>query len=137
MDNNERNIIDEHLKIADGFNREISKLIRLTDKVHNNTAIDRLKRLIKLGKDDNPLVLIESCKDTLWKFRDYISEENEAFFLNNEFTDDANSDNKGFIDEVIALFKQKYIEFTGAERHVIWKIIKAMLTYSIKYMLID
>ena len=131
MNKGERARIDAKLKLGDKFNREISKLVRFADtKFSNNIEIDRLKRLIKIGKDTDPVLLIEECSINFTKFSEYINNENEDFFLQYEFEEeinDMNEEDHSFLNNIVKLFKSKFCEFSKAEKKEIWKLLKMML----------
>jgi hypothetical protein len=139
MNKSERDLIDLKLKISDDFNREVSKLVKLVDtKIQGNLEVDSLKRLIKLGKSTDPLILINSCQDLLWKFRDLISEEKDQFFLDYDYKDEQNvaiEEDKKFIESIIRLFKAAYKTYSSGEKKLIWKSLKQMLKFIIEFKL--
>jgi hypothetical protein len=137
MNKEECERIDKKIKISVEFNREISKLINLTHtKFRGNLEIDRLKRLVKLGKEADPLILIENCMEYLLKFKDEINSEKDTFFLEYDFDtmyNQAETEDKQFIQRIINLFKIKYREFSDPEKQIIWQTLKNMLCCIIEY----
>lgn len=141
MDKTERELIDEKIKISGNFNKEVGKLFKMaTMKIPNNFELERIRKLISLGKSTDQLILIENAKDKLWEYNAEISAEQEQFFLDSTFEKDkknmSDAEDKKLVENLISIFKLYYPKLSAGEKREIWKSMKEMLRLAIAYKLI-
>lgn len=132
-------IIDQKLKLADAFNREIAKLLRLADQKMPSLDMDQIRRLISLGKSSDPLLLIDGSEDLLWQYKNEINAENDQFFLNMNYKKEIkhpDSISTEFIEKFIGALKTCYLTLSKNEKKVIWTCLKSMLKCVIEYKLL-
>ena len=68
------------------FSSDIAQLLKLVDnKLAGNLEVDRLKRIIRIARDEEPLLIINKCKDKIWDSREKILAEDEDFFVAKKF----------------------------------------------------
>ncbi|MGL5934196.1 MAG: hypothetical protein ACRCZI_01085 [Cetobacterium sp.] len=132
---NDRKLTDEVNTIITNFNSTTSTILRICKKLApNQVELDSLQNIIKLAKDVDPLIIINRCKDKFWMHREYIINEDENFFLNNQFSSFIKDDeNKSFIYSLINLIKSRYKTMSVGEKKQIWSLIKDLLKYVIEY----
>lgn len=112
-----------------GFHSGISKIFKIIDaKTPGNLEIDRLKRLVRIARDEDPLNIINKCKDKLWDSRERILERDQKFFMNNTFGQYIKKDeNQMFIESMINLIQTNVDNLSAKEKDYIWKIIQGLL----------
>jgi hypothetical protein len=128
-------------KLVVKFNSVISKIIKLIEATEpNNIEIDRLKRLARIAKNEEPLFIINRCKDKIWNSREHIIEKNEKFFMDDDqFNQYIKHDRKEpFIRALMKIVQDGFTKLNENEKNHIWKIIKDLLKYVTEYkILID
>jgi len=125
-------------KIIQDFHSQIAKTLKVVDsKLPNNIEVDRLKRLVRIARDEEPLMIINRCKDKIWDSREQILAENEDYFLSKEYDEYIKKDeNQMFIEGLIGLFKQSHHLLSDKERAYVWKINKQLLNDVIQYKML-
>ena len=113
--------IDNINRIVKNFHNTISQILKICISIEpNNVDLKDLQIKFVRFKDINPLLIIDSCKDRIWQFRNGIINENEEFFMNSNFTHLYNTDeNSEFISGVIDTIKSKFSERSDAEKRKI------------------
>lgn len=136
------NVVD----ITEKFNKNIKKLINiLNDSITNNILLDTIKRRTKIIIDTDPLFLIEQGGVYIFKYRDYIkNEEIENLLLNydsviksNKSAQDYLNDNSNEaedINKLLGLLKNVWNTYSFEEKKIINKIFKILLSEYCKYL---
>lgn len=121
--------------ITSEFNTIIFKLLKICQKLDpDNIELEWLRKQLSLARDIDPLLIIHKCSNKVWMHREHIIEENEDFFLKNNYnTLIKNDENKSFINEFIGLLKTKFVQISPSEKKILWSLIKAMLASIVKY----
>ena len=124
--------------IIQGFHTDLSQLLKVVDiKLAGNLEVDRLKRLIRIARDEEPLMIINKCKDKIWDSRKQILDENEEFFISKKYEEYIKKDgNQMFIEGLINLFKNSRHMLSEKERKFMWVVIKRMLSAVTEYKII-
>lgn len=134
--------MDENLaeldRVCKEFHSCISKILNVVDsKLPGNLDIDRLKRLIRLARDEDPLLVISKCKDKIWDAREHILTENEEFFLNKEYDQYIKKDaNQAFIETLVTLVKEGHQSLSDEEKKYVWEVNKDLLTAVTEFKLL-
>lgn len=128
-------LTDEVNAIITGFNSVVSKIMKICRKIEPNMIeLQDLQNKIKLAKDIDPLLLINRSKDKVWFHREQILNEDEDFFLNNQFSQFIKDDeNKSFMYMLVNLVKKRYSEMSDGEKKEIWRLAKELLRYVVEY----
>lgn len=123
------------------FIRLVKKLVsRLSEKFGNDAQVRAIKNKLTLASDMLPVNVVEITGKYLYKYRDQIVAEDEAFFVNNDFDDDlANADDPEDA-ELAALLIPKlraaYYSSTKAEIADYIEIVGEMLDSYLEYRLL-
>jgi hypothetical protein len=136
---NRKDDIEQQISlIVQDFHSQISKTLKVVDsKLPNNIEVDQLKRLIRIARDEEPLMIINKCKDKIWDSREQILSENVDYFLAKEYDEYIKKDtNQMFIEGLIGLFKQSHHLLSEKERAYVWKINKRLLQDVIRYKML-
>lgn len=125
-------------EITSEFHSVIFKLLKICQKLEpNNINLQWLRKQLSLARDIDPLLIINKCADKIWTHREQIIDENEDFFLHNQYgqyiKNVKDNGNKSFISELVNLVKSKYQELSVTERKVLWTLTKNLLTLVAKY----
>jgi len=138
MNNNELGTIDEKLRLADSFNKQIANIFRVIEsKIQKNADMVRLKNIIGGVRGGWPLFMIERCKDKLWKDSKSIINRDEKYFINRSFDEYIKKDeNQKYIENIIDIIQSQYSELNKNEKNCIWKYIEQMLSDSIKFKIL-
>jgi hypothetical protein len=133
--NTDQHTTEKVNNIVTNFHSIISKVMKICKKIEpNSIELETVQRLIGLARDIDPLMIINRCKDKFWMHRQQILNEDEEFFLNNQFSDFIKEDeNKSFIYNLMNLIKLRYREMSKAEKKQIWTHIKDLLKCIIEY----
>jgi hypothetical protein len=120
------------------FHSQIAKVLKIIDsKLPNDIEVDRLKRLIRIARDEEPLMIINKCKDKIWDSREQIREKNKDYFLQKEYGEYIRKDkNQMFIEGLIGLFKQSHKMLNKKEMEIIWKINNKLLDDICEYKIL-
>jgi hypothetical protein len=132
---------DKQKKISEiihDFHSQIAKVLKVIDsKLPGDIEVDRLKRLIRIARDEEPLLIINKCKNKIWDSREQIVGKNEDYFLTKEYDEYIKKDgNQMFIEGLIGLFKQSHHLLSEKERDHVWKLNNQLLEDVIEYKLI-
>ncbi len=131
------NDIDKAINdLCDQFSATIGKLLTLVETKSKDPDIDRLKRLIKICKEEDPTFLIERCQNKLWESRDQIKTRNSDYFMKQLDVSKyirAGSQSEAFQYRLIASVKKEYTNLTVAEENEIWTITYDMLKCAARY----
>lgn len=122
-------------QIAHNFSTHISQLLKLIDaKLAGNLEVDRLKRLIRIARDEEPLMIINKCKNKIWDSREKILAEDEAFFISKDYNEYIKKDgNQVFIESLINLFKNGRNLLSKKENSHMWAVVKQLLATVTEY----
>lgn len=133
-------VIDKKIELANAFNRQLGKIIRIAESKigRSDLNLSRLKDLIKLGKDADVCYVMERSKTKIWEVRTFIENEDESYFLNIDYGKKISDENKnkGYIEELIAAVKNTFPELKPVEKKEVWICLKIMLKSIIDYMII-
>jgi hypothetical protein len=113
-------------------------MLKMVDsKLTGNLDIDRLKRLIRITRDESPLLIIDSCKEEIWADREQILAENENYFIKKDFDEfDDHDENTEFLKNLVHLIKETLTLFSKKEKTQIWKINKNILQNVVQYKIL-
>lgn len=122
-------------RIVKDFHNTISQVLKICRSIEpNNVDLKDIQIKFIRFKDVDPLLIINSCKDRIWQFKDGIINEDEKFFMNSNFTHLYNTDeNSEFISGIIDTIKSKFSERSDAEKRKIWDLMKSVLRCVIEY----
>jgi hypothetical protein len=126
--------------IVQSFSSDISQLLKIVDaKLAGNLEVDRLKRVIRIARDEEPLLIINKCKDKIWDSREQILAEDEDFFISKRYDEYIKKDeNQMFIEGLINLFKSSRSLLSEKESKFMWATVKHLLATVTEYkMLIE
>jgi hypothetical protein len=126
--------------IVQSFSSDISQLLKIVDaKLAGNLEVDRLKRVIRIARDEEPLMIINKCKDKIWDSREQILAEDEDFFISKRYDEYIKKDeNQMFIEGLINLFKRSRSLLSEKESKFMWATVKHLLATVTEYkMLIE
>lgn len=134
----DRKTDDKICEIIEVFHSNIAKLLKMANvKLKGNIEIDRLKRLIRIARDEAPFSIITKCKDKIWSSRDQIIKNDEKFFLNKQYDEYIKEDeNKDFIHTLIKLFKSGFEQTNNKEKKIMWDVINKLLKNVTEYKLL-
>ena len=120
------------------FSSDIAQLLKLVDnKLAGNLEVDRLKRIIRIARDEEPLLIINKCKDKIWDSREKILAEDEDFFVAKKFDEYIKKDdNQMFIESLIALFKSGFGSLSAKEKKFMWSIVQRLLETVAEYKIL-
>jgi len=122
--------------LCDEFHKTLGKLLNLVESKSDDADIDRLKRMIKICKEEDPTFLITRCQNKLWDSRDQIKTRDSSYFLNQlDYSKyiRAGSQSEAFQYRLITLVKREYASLTTSEENEIWEITYDMLKCAAKY----
>lgn len=124
--------------IIQDFHSQIAKMLKVVDsKRPGNIEVDRLKRLIRIARDEEPLLIINKCKDKIWDSREQILAEDEEYFINKKYDEYIKKDgNQRFIEGLVELFKQGRHLLSDKEKAYVWKVNKQLLADVVKYKML-
>ena len=126
--------------IVQSFSSDISQLLKIVDaKLPGNLEVDRLKRIIRIARDEEPLMIINKCKDKIWDSREQILAEDEDFFISKRYDEYIKKDeNQMFFEGLINLFKSSRSLLSEKESRFMWSTVKHLLATVTEYkMLIE
>lgn len=136
----ENQLLDKKLALADNFNRQLGNIIRMAEKQlgTGNLKLYRVKELIKLGKAIDPCYIINNAKDKVWQVREFIEKEDEAYFVSHDYsTEIQNTSNKEFVEELIMMIKTSLPDLKPGEKKYLWCCLKEILRIVIDYMILN
>ena len=124
--------------IVQSFSTDISQLLKIVDaKLPSNLEVDRLKRLIRIARDEEPLLMINRCKDKIWDSREKILAEDDEFFISKKYAEYIKKDeNQMFIEGLIHLFKNGRTLLSEKESKFMWSTIKHLLATVTEYKIL-
>lgn len=125
-------------KVLDEFHKCIFKILKcVDDKLSNNIEVDRLKRLVRIARDESPFEIIDRCKNKIWDSREHIINKNEEYFLKNSFDKYIKKDeNQMFIQSLVQLFRDNHDQLTAQEKNYIWGLNLKMLNCVTEYKIL-
>jgi len=134
------------VNISTTFNKSIKNLINImNESIHNNVMFDTIKRRVKIVIDTNPLLLLQEGGVYIFKYRDYIKNDqlddlllNPSSILNDnaeikEYIDNNESDSNN-INMLLNLLKDIWVNYDKSEKKIIKKNIKILLSEYCKYL---
>ena len=129
---------DEINEVIENFHSVISKILKMVDsKIPGDIEVDRLKRLVRMARDEAPLIIITKCKQKIWDSREQILARDENYFLKKKFGEYIKKDkNQMFIEGLIDLVKRGYNMVSDKEKDYIWNLNKQLLEYVIRYKML-
>jgi len=122
--------------ICNTFNSVLGKLLNLVESKSDDPDIDRLKRLIKICKEEDPTFLITRCQNKLWDSREQIKTRDSDYFLKQLDVSKyirAGSQAEAFQYRLISLIKKEYQKLNVSEENEVWEITYDMLKCAAKY----
>ena len=124
--------------ILQSFSSDIAQLLKIVDaKLPGNLEVDRLKRLIRIARDEEPLMIINKCKDKIWDSREKILAEDEEFFISKKYDEYIKKDeNQMFIEGLINLFKSSRSLLSKKENKFMWGTVKHLLATVTEYKIL-
>lgn len=134
------------VNISTTFNKSIKNLINImNESIHNNVMFDTIKRRVKIVIDTNPLLLLQEGGVYIFKYRDYIKNDqlddlllNPSSILNDnaeikEYINNNESDSNN-INMLLNLLKDIWVNYDKSEKKIIKKNIKILLSEYCKYL---
>jgi hypothetical protein len=120
------------------FHSQIAKILKVVDsKRPNDLEVDRLKRLIRIARDEEPLLIMNKCKDKIWDSRLQIRGKNMDYFLSRDYNEFVKKDgNQMFIESLINLVKRSREELNEKEIAFIWKVNNKLLDDVCEYKIL-
>lgn len=118
------------------FHSTIFKILKICRKIEpNNMDLEWLQSKLSIARDIDPLIIITTCSEYIWEYREHIITENEDFFLKSKYTEFIKEDtkDKSFMYSIINLIKNKYSEISKSEKKSLWDLIKSVLSFTVKY----
>lgn len=140
------------VEISTKYNKTVKQLINILENIiPNNTLVETAKRKIKIAIDANPLLLLNEGGSYLFEFRDYIKDNKlDDLFLNTEslindnhkqvintYSNEFNKDECNDIKNMIHVLRESWVKMNKAERKIIEKNIKILLSEYCKMLTID
>lgn len=132
--------------ISEKFNKNIKKLINIMNSsISNNILFDTIKRRTKIVIDNNPLYLLEEGGVHIFKYREYIKNENiEELLLNYDQVISSDNDAKQYLNQnqdesqdikqLLGLLKNIWEKYSVDEKKIINKIFKVLLSEYCKFL---
>ena len=123
------------------FNRQVSNILKAIDSgyagVKNNADFDRIRRIAKIARDEDPPCMLERCTEKLWDNREAIMTRNVDFLIKPEVAKKyiKDDDNKEWLESVMEFVRNKHKDLGDAEIEYLWKCIDNMLQCVIKYQI--
>jgi len=122
---------DEFLAITDALHTPLFKLMGIAIALDpNNADLELMRERMSLAKNSDPLVIMTSCKDQIWKYHEQILAQDTQFFM--ELAGAHQNDDK-VVNSIIISIKQQLHKLTNSERAIIWGHIKAILEAVVRY----
>lgn len=120
------------------FHRTVFNILKICKKIEpTNVLLDSLQKRLSFARDYSPFIIIDKCKDKVWLHKEYIINEDENFFLQNNFAQYIKEDeNKSFIYGMVKLVKSRYKERSEAEKKELWRHIKLLLKSISEYKIL-
>lgn len=120
------------------FHRTVFNILKICKKIEpTNVLLDSLQKRLSFARDYSPFIIIDKCKDKIWLHKEYIINEDENFFLQNNFAQYIKEDeNKSFIYGMVKLVKSRYKERSEAEKKELWRHIKLLLKSISEYKIL-
>ena len=107
-------------------------------KYPHDPLVDRLRKRINLAADICPTGIIEYVGSHLYPYREQIYGEDDAFFLNNAFTEEftraTDSDKVAIAAHLVPLLKQAWRESADEERSSYTEAAQSLLDDYIEYL---
>lgn len=119
-------------KKIDRFNLAVKGLLRIACAVDpNNVHLDRLRRLISIALEFNPIDPQRIASKYLLKYKDQILCKDAQFFLNGAYNE--NMRGSEMISGLFDLISGKWHDLSKDEQDEIWKKVEIMVNNSIKW----
>jgi hypothetical protein len=132
-------------KLILSYNGYVAKLLNICSRFNpNNVDIERIRNLISLVKQTDPLYLLNNSNEKFWDARDMIKERNLEYFSNinsplfKKHIDDNEEktcDEKEFIYTLIGFVHADMKKLKSDELDYVWNIVQCMLECNIEYMI--
>ena len=122
------------------FNRQVSNVLKAIDSqpdVKNNPDFDRIKRIAKIARDEDPPCMLERCTEKLWDNREAIMNRNVDFLIKKDVASKyiKNDENKEWLESIMDFIRTKHKELKKEDLEYLWKCIDNMLQSVIKYQI--
>jgi len=128
MNNVKTKNIDDSLKLL--YKNMLGIIDLFQKKFPNDVDIEQLRRLIIMLNKEEPLVVMKSIKDAVWKIKDHIINENEEYFLSNdrkkEIKNGVQDKYSDLANNLTRKIFSKIRYFSEKEKETIWKKLKAI-----------
>lgn len=125
-------------KIATEFNSTVFKLVKICKRLEpGNADLAWLQNNLSLARDLDPLMIINSCKDIIWEYREHIMNEDEKFFLSMDARKkvaNTNDEETKIALSLISSIKEKYPALSQGEKKQIWSHVKNLLEKVVLFM---
>jgi hypothetical protein len=122
-------------EVLTDFHSVIFKILKIVKKLEpDNPDLDWLQNRLGLARDVDPLLIIETCKEKIWYYREFIIAKDEKFFVADNFGKFIkNDERKTFMYTLINLIRRRLSERSPAEKEKLWEFAQSMLKSVIQY----
>ena len=124
------------------YNRHVAKLLNICDRVMpGNVDVERVRNLVSLAKQTDPLYLLEKSKDKFWDVRDKIKAKDLSYFRNKDdpilqkHIANEDKEQEEYIYLLMDLIDENLEKISEKEMDYIWSIFHRMLECNIEYMI--
>lgn len=136
MDNARQKKISDILQT---FMRQISQILKIAKQIEpNDINIEWLQRVVRIARDENPLMLIDKCVDKFWDNRLKIMERDTSFFVDTNAVDKyiKHDKNREWFMPMVQMIRKKLKLLTDEQTTYIWDRLNTMLKNVIEYKLL-
>ena len=121
------------------FNRQISKIFKVIDRLYpDDNAINHIKNVIQLAREEMPERLITEGGEKLWDNREKIIEWDVEFFLRpgNMSRYAGNEKSRSEVEGMRTFVGREYKNLTDDEIVFVWDTVNSMLKCVIEYRIL-
>jgi len=114
------------------------------EKNKTDMQIQEMRELYRVIMASEPNLIITNVGPYMWKYREQIKKRDEAFFIDNEFSNELNEYysreshtdqfDQNDINVLMNSIKKSWSTFTNPEKIVVWKHVNTMLMTYAQYL---
>lgn len=121
--------------VIHSFNSNFTKLVtKISSQNPTNEHIHRLRRLVKIKKEEDPLFLINSMEDKIWENRQLIIDHDPLYFQKPLLSDkDIGEQYRTMVYALKKLSQNEFDNLSKLDRIFLWKLNESMLENVINY----
>lgn len=119
------------------FNRNLSQLVDIArKKTSGDNRMEMIYDLLRAINSITPEIIITNAGPYIWKYRDYVKNRQEEFFLKHDFEgevkeyyqeNEVDSFSQNEIVEIMDTMRGLYPSTSPQERELIWKMAQELL----------